>query len=235
MYSLNSVVFKSLFASKDRNYLILDNSELMQRHTEMLKADLSDLSIFLERVSDAGANLKAIFLNVDSMSGTVSDVRRRTLSSVPHRKSEVELTDPADIGIKLGASMSSAADGVEGDFAAGQVGQGLQDADQQVLLGGATNSARAGAGVFGLSVPSEEEEWVIREGGVDLLQQHQQMRFGGDDDKAEELALVRELTRKQLERCLLSLCDCFAEFVPHLVLSFPNNGNISSCSRTGEC
>lgn len=216
LYSLNSKIFKALFSRKDRNYLILDNSELMLRHAEMLKADLCDLSILLERISEAGANLKAIYLNLDSMSGTVSDKRRRTLSLQANRKSDLELTDSTEIGVKLGAAMATAADD---DVSVSGPGLGL-----------GLGLGERHAAVFGLSVPSEEEEWVIKEGGVDILQaQHQQMRFQSrEDEKAEELAMVRELTRRQLEKCLVSLSDSFAEFVPHLVLSFPTNVNSGS-------
>jgi hypothetical protein len=199
-YLINSKLFKLVFASKERDYLILDESELMLRHAEMLRCDLDDLSIFLDKISAAGAELKAVYLQLASMGGTLSDVRRRGTSNMSSadNKSELELADlsdtnvAAEIGVQLGVSMS----------ALGDVGEALAENTH----------------ALGLSIPSEDEELVVREGGVHVLQQHQQYRFQSrEEEREDELRMIRELTRRRLEACLLALADCFAEYLPHLV------------------
>lgn len=199
-YLINSKLFKLVFASKERDYLILDESELMLRHAEMLRCDLDDLSIFLDKISAAGAELKAVYLQLASMGGTLSDARRRgaSIMASADNKSELELADlsdtnaPTEIGVQLGVSMSSL----------GDIGDTLAENTH----------------ALGLSIPSEDEELLVREGGVDVLQQHQQYRFQSrEEEREDELRMIRELTRRRLEACLLALADCFAEYLPHLV------------------
>mmetsp|Transcript_8833 Transcript_8833/g.14697 ORF Transcript_8833/g.14697 Transcript_8833/m.14697 type:complete len:1052 (-) Transcript_8833:209-3364(-) len=63
-YKINSRIFRALFdASTDSSrYEVLYRSEDMLQHAEVLRADFSKLSLFLERINDAASLLKAIYV-----------------------------------------------------------------------------------------------------------------------------------------------------------------------------
>jgi len=214
LYRLNSVVFKSVFVDKERDYLILNSSELMLRHAEMLRSDLSDLSILLEKVSVAASHLKAVYVQLNSVGGTMSDARRKLGLIKPGLQSESDFKVPEgnsfdDIGVKLGLSMVS-----------------VEDDSQQQPQQAPAHPARS---VFGLSVPSEDDEWEIKDSAAEVLEQQQRVRFerrgtlgnGGGSGAEEELGLIRLGVRRELEQCLVGLAEAFAEYLPHLVLALP--------------
>ena len=212
LYRLNSVVFKSVFVNKERDYLILDSSELMLRHAEMLRSDLSDLSILLEKVIMAASSLKAVYVQLNSGGGTMSNARRKLGLIKPGLQSESDFQEPEkdsydDIGVKLGLSMVSV------DEEAPTFDNAFHQSHHQGRV----------ASVFGLSVPSEDEEWEIKESAADVLDQQQRVRFERKDSESgiEELSLIRRSVRRELEQCLVGLAESFAEYLPHLVLALP--------------
>ncbi len=215
LYRLNSVVFKSVFVNQDRDYLILDSSELMLRHAEMLRSDLSDLSILLEKVVSAASSLKAVYVQLNSVGGTMSNARRKLGLIKPGLQSDSDFQAPDkdsfdDIGVKLGLSMVSVDEEAPTfDFPHQQ----QQHHHHQGRV----------ASVFGLSVPSEDDEWEIKESAAEVLDQQQRVRFERKDSDGgiEELSLIRCSVRRDLEQCLVGLAESFAEYLPHLVLALP--------------
>lgn len=229
MYLWNSKAFKALFARRDRDYLILDDSDLMLKHAEMLRCDLNEMSIFLDRINAAGAELKMIYVQLVSMGGSVSDARRK--GSLPITSSAdgmgssgagvgaASAPATADIGVRLGLSNSA-------------LGTKVQE------------SAAEQDFVLGLAIPSEDEDgdMVVREGGIDAWQESQRRwadvgaGVGGGSgtskvDKESELAIIRTMTNEGLERCLLLLADCLAEYLPHL-LSTPATSTAAATNDT---
>lgn len=200
-YKLNSHMFKAIFSRIERDYLILDDSEVMLRHADMLRSDLNDLSILLEKVFLSGSHLKAIYVQLSSMGGSFSDMRRReALGSAgdSENKSELELETLGksesihQIGVQLGLSMSAPEE--------------------------ASEEAEAGRSL-GLAIASEDDELVAGAQGIDELREQQRFRFNSkEEEREEELGIIREVARSRLEQSLLTLADCFAQFLPHLVV-----------------
>jgi len=218
LYRLNSVVFKSVFVNQDRDYLILDSSELMLRHAEMLRSDLSDLSILLEKVVSAASSLKAVYVQLNSVGGTMSNARRKLGLIKPGLQSDSDFQEPDkdsfdDIGVKLGLSMVSVDEEAPTFDFSHQQQQQHRHHQQQGRV----------ASVFGLSVPSEDDEWEMKESAADVLDQQQRVRFERKDSEGgiEELSLIRRSVRRDLEQCLVGLAESFAEYLPHLVLALP--------------
>ncbi|KAJ1432445.1 ATP synthase regulation protein NCA2-domain-containing protein [Ochromonadaceae sp. CCMP2298] len=67
LYRLNSAIFKSIFMSNTKGLIILERSEEMLEHAELLRSDLTKLSVLLEKVNLAAALLKALFLHFGSI------------------------------------------------------------------------------------------------------------------------------------------------------------------------
>ena len=158
---------------------------------------MNDLSILLEKVFLAGSHLKAIYVQLSSMGGSFSDMRRRqALGSAgdSENKSELELETLGksesihQIGVQLGLSMSAP-----------------EEASEEVEAGRS----------LGLAIASEDDELVAGAQGIDELREQQRFRF---NSKEEELGIIREVARSRLEQSLLTLADCFAQFLPHLVV-----------------
>jgi hypothetical protein len=209
LYLFNSNVFKTIFATKGRDYLILNESELMLRHAEMLRCDLDDLSVFLNCLCNASAELKAVFLQLSAMGGSISDSRRKTVNQCAPTSgrslSETGLSANGrtasvdDIGVQLGLSMSALGGTIE------RYAEEWHEEQQHAL---------------GLSILSEEDEAPASEHTADDFAGQQQLdgALSGGERRAEELRIIREITRTRLEKCLLCLADSFAEYLPHLLL-----------------
>ena len=144
LYRLNSVAFKKLFAQRDRDYVILDNSEGMRQHAERIRADLNELSILLEKVNAAASLLKAVYLQLNSMGGTLTD--RRELFLLRSDWLDSEPTTTADNTNSLsnsGYSNTSTSPRIRN--APGGDGLGLSILTEEELLEEQEGSANAGA------------------------------------------------------------------------------------------
>mmetsp|Transcript_93123 Transcript_93123/g.182471 ORF Transcript_93123/g.182471 Transcript_93123/m.182471 type:complete len:953 (+) Transcript_93123:89-2947(+) len=207
LYIWNSKLFKLLFTQKDRDYLILDESDLMLKHAEMLRCDLDDMSILLNHICTAGADLKAIYMQLSSMGGTVSDSLRKENSALARNHSEVELTtlppssSVAEIGVQLGLSMS----------AKGSLAMTRPELNTDVPINEAPT--------LGLSIQSEDDdEHIVGVDGIKILQDKPRYRFHSkEEEREDELKLIREMARRRIESCLLSLALALSEYLPHLM------------------
>lgn len=74
LYRLNSMAFKQIrktLCRNPRDYVILENSESMLRHAELIGADLDELAVFLDQINECASHLKAIYVYLNSFGASV--------------------------------------------------------------------------------------------------------------------------------------------------------------------
>jgi hypothetical protein len=136
MYRLNSVLFKALFNWNERDYVILETSDQMEQHVEMIRSDLDELSILLENISVAASQLKAIYLQLNFLDSRVvasTAAAEGSAARTQQRTNRLEASSkPVSFSSPLGRGDSSTI-GAGGESGIGlDIGFGSTDSGDQV-------------------------------------------------------------------------------------------------------